>query len=241
MTTLNTFPTLKPNATLDDVISLVNQLARTRQQDTGLFNQVQNQLTPNSASKASPVFSGSATLQDTINGNLTFLVNNKSTGASAVSQIELETGTANSTAIFALSDNAGSPSLALTLGSAVSTFTLPNGTNVTTQSVGNRSTRAASTTFANPASSLSGNGYVQFPSGAYLQWGVTGSIGGGSSSSVSFPISFPSNCFTVIVCSTSSPGGTQGAVSAISITTSGFTAFNGLSNAQSLNWMAVGN
>jgi len=46
MTTLVPYPTLQSGAQLSDVIAAINKIAQIRQQDTALFNGVQNNLTP---------------------------------------------------------------------------------------------------------------------------------------------------------------------------------------------------
>lgn len=50
MATLTPFPTLSNNADLNAIIAAINQISRTRQQDIGLFNQLQNQITPGASS-----------------------------------------------------------------------------------------------------------------------------------------------------------------------------------------------
>ena len=74
--------------------------------------------------------------------------------------------------------------------------------------------------------------------GLILQWGTTGNITAGNSTTVTFPISFPNSClhaFTGGITATNA-GGT-----ASSLTTSSFVAFaNSGMNGQKYRWFAIG-
>ena len=76
-----------------------------------------------------------------------------------------------------------------------------SGTNTfPTQSVNDSSTKAATTAFANPSSSISANGYVELPSGIIIQWGTTGNLPTGSNKgqlAFTFPEPFPNACFSI--------------------------------------------
>lgn len=88
------------------------------------------------------------------------------------------------------------------------------------------------------------NGYQKLPSGLYRQWGSTGSLASGSTTVVSFPISFPTACFQVF------PGVISNSAVAITSTgqwgtgsysVSGFSLFNRTSVSLAFNWFAIGN
>jgi hypothetical protein len=84
--------------------------------------------------------------------------------------------------------------IALILASAALT-----GTPTTpTQGVGTANTTVASTAFVNPGSSLSANGYRRNPDGSIDQWGSFNFTANGGTIGVSFPIAFPSQCFSVV-------------------------------------------
>lgn len=91
--------------------------------------------------------------------------------------------------------------------------------------------------------SLSASGYQKLPSGLYIQWGSTGSLGSASNTTVSFPTSFPSSCFQVMAGITANSGGAVGATGhwgTGNYTASGFDLYNRTSAAYAFNWMAVG-
>ena len=94
---------------------------------------------------------GPTIINGNVNSDLDFEVYNTNAGASAASRLSLSTGTGNSYILLQLNDNAGSPSLGLYLGSAVSGFTLPNPTYGTTQSASDNSTKLATTAYVDRA------------------------------------------------------------------------------------------
>lgn len=67
-----------------------------------------------------------------------------------------------------------------------------------TQSVGDQTTKAATTAFVNPGHLLSSIGYLKLPCGLIMQWGMVTTDGGGAGY-VSFPISFPSAIYSLVV------------------------------------------
>lgn len=62
MTSLAPFPTLPDNAQLKDVIRTINVIARNRQQDIALFNQLQNQIIPYATGTWTPTITTSGTI-----------------------------------------------------------------------------------------------------------------------------------------------------------------------------------
>lgn len=126
----------------------------------------------------------------------------------------------NFAAQFALSTFAGSvlaaqvPQGAVTQFSAV-LFASPvlTGTpTAPTQAVGNSSTRIATTQFANPGNSQAANGWVKFPGGIILQWGVVTFVGNGNNfmfGTHNFPLAFPGACFSVVATGRTQADGAQ--------------------------------
>lgn len=71
------------------------------------------------------------------------------------------------------------------------------------------------------------NGYQVLPGGMIIQWG-SASIGG-DQTPVSFPIAFPNNCFSVVLCDRTDPNSPAGSIRIMgvqqySLTTTGFIA-----------------
>lgn len=91
--------------------------------------------------------------------------------------------------------------------------------------------------------STNASGYQKLPSGIYIQWGVTGSISSGTTSSISLPVAFPTACRQVVA-------GIQGnSASATTATghwgtgnysTTAFDLYNRTSLAFTFNYFAVG-
>ena len=80
--------------------------------------------------------------------------------------------------------------------------TATNGTNTTQiATTAFVSTLVGGTTTA--SSSISGNGYQKYPSGLIVQWGV-GNFSSGTVA-ITFPITFPTSCFSVTACVGRSP------------------------------------
>ena len=116
-----------------------------------------------------------------------------------------------------------------------------------TAAVNTSTTQLATTAFANPASSLSANGYVKLPSGIIIQWGTMSGTGvHGTSYSFTFPLAFPTACQSIsatvqqgvatTVTSTHLP------ITALSTTgaTVQYGSTNGGSYTYSYRWQAIG-
>lgn len=92
------------------------------------------------------------------------------------------------------SSTAADARTALGLGSAATESTVPvakGGTGATTAA-------AAFANIAVAASSLSGNGYIKLQNGLILQWGSVSTVAGEGAQNISFPIAFPTQCFTAV-------------------------------------------
>jgi hypothetical protein len=109
---------------------------------------------------------------------------------------------------------------------------------------GSTSTWVASSLSASASgftASLSSNGYQRLPSGLIMQWGRTAFMGSNSTLNVSFPISFVSEVYSVVV--TQNAGiqlGSDGTVSVDGITITSFNIRNGADNTGPFYWQAFG-
>lgn len=107
-----------------------------------------------------------------------------------------------------------------------------------TASGGTQTTQIATTAFVDPAHSLGTNGYQKQSSGLYTQWGsVAGSI---ATISVTFPIAFPNNCFSVQITPVGNTGGAPIYLSGAA-STSGFSVVNASATVSTIDWVAIGN
>lgn len=107
-----------------------------------------------------------------------------------------------------------------------------------TAAAGTNNTQIATTQFAAGTFLKSTAGYVKLPSGIIIQWGLTGpSSGGGSSQSVTFPIAFTVNCYSITA--TASVIQATIWISDPYSSNTGFTVTNGAVNSLS-SWIAIG-
>ena len=112
-----------------------------------------------------------------------------------------------------------------------------------TQATNDSSTKAATTAFANPASSIGTSGYQKLPSGLIIQWGSSGSISSVGSLAITLPIAFPNAALSVSMCrSASSAQDTDNnTVSAeMTLTTLTLRRSSDSSLAGSFFWIAIG-
>jgi hypothetical protein len=116
-----------------------------------------------------------------------------------------------------------------------------------TASVGDASTKLATTAFVNPGASLVQNGYQKFPSGLIVQWGYTQANGTTPQLvHVTFPIAFPHAAFIGLAVTKRSTSGAAGTGQVSSLTTSGmnvvYDSLDGLNNVTNGGyWIAIGN
>jgi hypothetical protein len=116
--------------------------------------------------------------------------------------------------------------------SLASSIAIPSTATATTPATGTNNTLLATTAFAYGALSAGTSGYQKLPSGLIIQWGTAGST------TITFPISFPTSCLTVIpqLTSYNSSGAFAGQYVAVtSMSTTSFTV--GSSGAV---WIAIG-
>lgn len=104
-----------------------------------------------------------------------------------------------------------------------------------TASNGTNTTQLATTAFSYGTLSAGTTGYVVLPNGLIFEWGFSNSVT--NPRTVSFPLTFPNNAFTV----TATGQGTNNSIQGVSsLTTSGFTLSQGNVSAPAY-WNAVGN
>jgi hypothetical protein len=130
---------------------------------------------------------------------------------------------------FVLAQFAASLLASPSLGGSPTTPTAAAGTNTT---------QVASTAFAvGPAKNLASNGYIEFPSGLIIQWGINTFSSTGSSITFSAVggIAFPHNAFMAIA----NTYGSAATSFVQSVSTTQLTAVNGISS--TCSWIAIGN
>lgn len=95
--------------------------------------------------------------------------------------------------------------------------------------------------FSFGTSSIVANGYYKLPGGLIIQWGTTGSLAGGTATSVSLPTAFTNNFFTVLITrnNTAALLGTPDSAAPISL--SAFDIFNASGTSQPFAFFAIGN
>lgn len=115
--------------------------------------------------------------------------------------------------------------------------------SVTTQKIASNSVNYGKLASSEWVSSAAASGYFRLTSGLYVQWGITGAFATATSTSVSFPISFPTGCLQVFASirdnsavATTATGqwGTGG------YSTTAFSLYNRTSVTHTFNWIAVG-
>lgn len=92
-------------------------------------------------------------------------------------------------------------------------------------------------------SSLVANGYVQLPGGLIIQWGTTAAVTSNSTLVVTFPIAFPTQCFSILAGGTSNTVSAsvaqQTAMNVVALTVASFTLAND-DFSQTARWFALG-
>jgi hypothetical protein len=94
------------------------------------------------------------------------------------------------------------------------------------------------------SSSHASGGYQKLPSGLYLQWGVTGSLSSGTTTSTSFTTAFPTACLQVFASVRNNSAvatGANGQWGTGNYSTTAFDLYNRTSVALTFNWFAIGN
>jgi len=103
---------------------------------------------------------------------------------------------------------------------------------------GTDAVRALTAAGVSGSSSLSGNGYYQFPGGLTIQWGTFGTNGqGNTTTSVTFPLAFPTNCYGVVSIGRGPTAFVTTAEIISAISASGFTVYSGCTGSY---WIAIG-
>tara|TARA_R100000353_G_scaffold89690_1_gene66324 strand:- start:272 stop:730 length:459 start_codon:yes stop_codon:yes gene_type:complete len=92
------------------------------------------------------------------------------------------------------------------------------------------------------AFSQNANGYITLSNGLIIQWGRVGALANGGNRTVSFPITFPNNCWSLAASWTVMTSGTHhSAFPDTSISTSSFGAHNVSGATNGVVFVAVGN
>lgn len=89
--------------------------------------------------------------------------------------------------------------------------------------------------------SWSGNGYQVFPGGFVIQWGETAALASDTSTTVTFPMAFPSTCLQAVACGTEAPNGDEGsAMTTRNLSAATMTVSNNHNPTSTARWIAVG-
>jgi hypothetical protein len=148
--------------------------------------------------------------------------------------------TANTSAVFQIK-NIG-PNTAVSFNDStyiggVPGFTFNKATNNVT--IANNLTNSANA-FNLGSASPAANGFTFLPNGILLQWGWRAA--NSTSAFISFPVSFPTTCFSVVAVSNTGASGNKTFVPGITQqNTSGCTILTSNATASNVHWIAVGN
>jgi hypothetical protein len=180
-------------------------------------------------------FNGPVTLSGAValDGNMTVntgtIINAGSANVLVATQVTGDNSTHPATTAFVQAQLLASLLASPALGGTPTTPTAAAGTN---------NTQIATTAFAQgPAKNLASNGYIEFPSGLILQWGINTFSSTGSSITFSAVggIAFPHNAFMAIA----NTYGSAATSFVQSVSTTTLTAVNGISS--TCSWIAIGN
>lgn len=100
---------------------------------------------------------------------------------------------------------------------------------------------ASSTLLGTTTSTLATAGNVALTNGMIMKWGTASSISAGTTSTITFPIAFPTNCFNIIITSQTSDTNATSSNYAAPIDKTSFTLGNKQSNTATFYWQAIGN
>lgn len=108
-----------------------------------------------------------------------------------------------------------------------------------TAASGTNTTALATTAFAYGTLSNTTSGYTKLANGLILQWGTTGSIGVGATSTITLPIAFPTTFYNVGITRNTTSLAASYTAAVVIASLSAFTVYNnGITSAQM--WTAVG-
>ena len=106
-----------------------------------------------------------------------------------------------------------------------------------------RTTKAATTAFANPAAIIAADGYVKLPSGIIFQWGITTSCNSGSNLVVTLPVTYPNTNWLTLTAFTQASDASVGSVfvgQVRSLATNAFTLRNLGPSAAQYHYLSIG-
>jgi hypothetical protein len=110
-----------------------------------------------------------------------------------------------------------------------------------TAAVNTSTAQIATTAFANPASSLSANGYVKLPSGVIIQWGRTASIAAaGGTATITLPLAYTTTNYTVSLSPDTITTSANAGQYATARTTTTFLLSNQSPTTSTFGWQAIG-
>ena len=192
------------------------------------------------------VVNGTATITSgSITGITDLSIADGGTGASTAANARINLGTVADTASNGIAVRTSANTLTARSISSGSGISVSDGDGVSGNptisnsgvlSVDSQTGAISLSSLAAFASSLSTNGYQKLPSGLIIQWGTTGSIAGGSTVSVTLPISFP-NAHLASVATCASPPAIA-TITGRTTTTVDIRSSNG--STTSATWVAIG-
>ena len=109
----------------------------------------------------------------------------------------------------------------------------------TTAASNTRDTTVATTTFANPAATLSSSGSVTLPSGVIIKW-CSGTANANTTTTINYGSTFPNGVYQASVTDTSSAGGTQLVAPVGGIGTSSLQVSNGNGSGHTVSIIVIG-
>jgi len=183
--------------------------------------------------KTGDTMSGALTVNSNINvsGNLNFLTNNKSLNFKTVNGNNVNFVQQNDDNFVFYSTNTSGgqrPIWAIYANSVTSNLNILTGVSISNNTLG----------LGSP--SIGTNGYTYLPNGLIMQWGrFTCNSTPGGPVSVTFPISFPNNLFSLNI--TQKHAGSGGVFAFNAESTSGFTCRNSINTGDYLFFQALGN
>jgi hypothetical protein len=92
-------------------------------------------------------------------------------------------------------------------------------------------------------SSKAASGYQRLAGGVVIQWGVTASLNSATTTAISFPTAFPTNCLIALACPKNNSAAATTATGQWGVgnySASAFDLYNRTSIALVFNWIAVG-
>lgn len=93
---------------------------------------------------------------------------------------------------------------------------------------------------ANLGSSLANTGYYKLPGGLIVQWGF-GLMASSTTTTFTFPLTFPTSCFSVVVSNRENSAYTRGAIHVTNYSSSSVTVYSADTSGHYCHYIAIGN